>query len=388
MKPETRLVHGGRHPERQHGIVNPPVYRASTVIFPSVQALKAASAQPFSGVYYGRYGTPTTFALEEAVAELEGAHRAVATSSGLAAIAATLLAFLRAGDHCLIADNVYGPTRKFCDGMLARFGVAVEYYDPLIGAGIADLLRPQTRLVYLEAPGSLTFEMQDVPAITAAAHGVGAVTVMDNTWATPLYFDALAHGVDVSIHAATKYLVGHADAMLGVINTTEASFEPVKRSVVALGNCPGSEECALGLRGLRTLAVRLQRHQESALTVAQWLRARPEVARVLYPALPEDPGHALWRRDFKGASGLFGVVLQPTSQAAVTALLDGLELFGLGYSWGGYESLVIPAEPAALRTATAWQAEGPCLRLHIGLEDPQDLITDLEAGLARLRQAC
>ncbi len=387
MKPETRLVHCGRHPERQHGIVNPPVYRASTVIFPTVQALKAASEQPFNGVYYGRYGTPTTFALEEAVAELEGAYRAVATSSGLAAIAATLLAFLRAGDHCLIADNVYGPTRKFCDDTLARFGVAVEYYDPLLGAGIADLMRPQTRLVYLEAPGSLTFEMQDVPAITAAAHAAGAVAVMDNTWATPLYFNALAHGVDVSIHAATKYLVGHADAMLGVINTTEASFEPVKRSVVALGNCPGSEECALGLRGLRTLAVRLQRHQESALVVAQWLRAQPEVARVLYPALPEDPGHALWRRDFSGASGLFSIVLQPASAAAVTALLDGLELFGLGYSWGGYESLIIPADPHGLRTATAWRAEGPCLRLHIGLEDPQDLIADLEAGLARLRQA-
>lgn len=386
MKPETRLVHCGRHPERQHGIVNPPVYRASTVIFPSVQALKAASEQPFNGVYYGRYGTPTTFALEEAVAELEGAYRAVATSSGLAAIAATLLAFLRAGDHCLIADNVYGPTRKFCDDTLARFGVAVEYYDPLLGAGIADLMRPQTRLVYLEAPGSLTFEMQDVPAITAAAHAAGAVAVMDNTWATPLYFNALAHGVDVSIHAATKYLVGHADAMLGVINTSEASFELVKRSVVALGNCPGSEECGLGLRGLRTLAVRLQRHQESALTVAQWLRVQPEVARVLYPALPEDPGHALWRRDFSGASGLFSIVLHPASPAAVTALLDGLKLFGLGYSWGGYESLIIPADPVGLRTATAWQTTGPCLRLHIGLEHPQDLIADLEAGLARLRQ--
>lgn len=288
MHDETALAHLGRDPERFDGVVNPPVYRASTVLFPSLAALEAASRQPFTGTYYGRFGTPTTFALEEAMAALEGAHRAVAVESGLAAITTTLLAFLTPGDHLLMVDTVYGPTRLFCDGFLARLGVSTTYYSPALGTDIAALIRPETRLIFTESPGSLTFEVQDLPAICQVAHARGIPVALDNTWATPLYFKAFDHGVDVSIHAATKYVVGHADAMLGVINVAAAHYERIKKTAVALGHCAGSEECALGLRGLRTLAVRLARHQATALTLIDWLSARPEVRRVRYPAWPQD----------------------------------------------------------------------------------------------------
>lgn len=384
MKNDTRLVHAGRDPAAQSGAVNPPVYRASTITFSSVDALRAASRQPFEGMYYGRVGTPTTFALEEAVAELEGAYRAVSCSSGLAAIDIALMAFVKAGDHILVSDSVYGPTRGFCDRVLTRFGVEVDYFDPCV-SDLGECFRPNTRVVFLESPGSLTFEIQDVPALAAQAHDHGALVLMDNTWATPLYFNALSHGVDVSIHAATKYIVGHADAMLGVINCTRETFEPVKRSAVALGNCPGSEETALGLRGLRTLSVRLARHQQTALALAQWLGRRPEVARVLYPALADHPNHELWARDFRGASGLFSVLLRPTSETALKRMLDGLTLFSMGYSWGGYESLILPVAPEGLRTATKWRERGALLRIHAGLEDLDDLIADLEAGFERLK---
>lgn len=384
MKNDTRLVHAGRDPAAQSGAVNPPVYRASTIAFSSVDALRAASRQPFEGVYYGRVGTPTTFALEEAVAELEGAYRAVACSSGLAAIDIALMAFVKAGDHILVSDSVYGPTRGFCDRVLTRFGVEVDYFDPCV-SDLGACFRPNTRVVFLESPGSLTFEIQDVPALAAQAHDRGALVLMDNTWATPLYFNALSHGVDVSIHAATKYIVGHADAMLGVINCTRETFEPVKRSAVALGNCPGSEETALGLRGLRTLSVRLARHQQTALALARWLGRRPEVARVLYPALADHPNHELWARDFRGASGLFSVLLRPASETALKRMLDGLTLFSIGYSWGGYESLILPVAPEGLRTATKWRERGALLRIHAGLEDLDDLIADLEAGFERLK---
>lgn len=368
-------------------MVNPPVHRASTVVFETLDELERASRQPFETVYYGRHGTPTTFAFEAAMAELEGAYRAVAVSSGLAAITISLTAFAAAGDHVLIADTVYAPTRKFCDRVLTNAGVEVTYYDPAVGAGIRELIRSNTRVVFMESPGSLTFEVQDVPAIAAAARQAGAVSMIDNTWATPYCFDALAHGVDLSIHAATKYIVGHADAMLGVINAAEPVWETVKRSAVLLGNCPGSEELYLGLRGLRTLGVRLQRHEANGLALARWLQERPEVRRVLHPALAEDPGHSLWRRDFSGASGLFGVVLEPVERPALAAMLDGLERFGMGYSWGGYESLILPTDPAAYRSATRWDEAGTCLRIHAGLEDPDDLIADLEAGFERLARA-
>jgi cystathionine beta-lyase len=271
--------------------------------------------------------------------------------------------------------------------MLARHGVAVEFYDPLIGGAIAGLIRPETRLVYCESPGSLTFEVQDIPAIAAAARDQGAVVALDNSWASPLYFKPFAHGVDVSIHAATKYLVGHSDAMLGVVVTNEAVHEPLRAAAAEFGACPGSEETYLGLRGLRTLPVRLKRHMETAIQLGVWLKHRPEVACVMHPALPEDPGHGLWVRDFLGASGLFGVVLKPTPRAALAAMVDHLELFHMGFSWGGFESLILPVDPARVRSATSWRGEGPVLRFHAGLEDPDDLIADLEKGFVRLNAA-
>lgn len=385
MKRDTLIVSSGRKPEENFGIVNPPVYHASTVLFATVAELEAAVKDKFNCVYYGRFGTPTTFAFEEAVAEIEGGVRAVATSSGLSAVTCTLLAFLRAGDHLLMVDSAYQPTRNFCNSILKRLGVETTYYDPLISAGIAGLIRENTKAVFMESPGSLTFEVQDVAAISRAARAAGAVPILDNTWATPLHFRPFAHGVEVSIQAATKYIVGHADAMLGAIVTGDDHFLAIKATVTELGNAPGPDDCYLGLRGLRTLSVRLQRHQETGIKLARWLKARPEVARVLYPALPEDPGHALWKRDFTGASGLFGVVLHPAPKKAVAAMLDEMELFGMGFSWGGFESLILPVYPELTRSATKWRAQGPVLRIHAGLEDPDDLIADLEAGFERLR---
>lgn len=381
---ETLLVNAGRHPEEHHGTVNPPIYRASTILFPTLAALEEAQRHPDDGMSYGRLGTPTTRAFEEAMAEVDGAWRSIAVSSGLAAISTALLALLRHGDHILVTDNVYGPTRHFCDGFLSRFGVAVTYFDPTLGDAIATLFRPTTKAVFLEAPGSLTFEMTDVPAVSAIAHRHGALVLMDNTWATPVYFNAIAKGVDVVLHAATKYIVGHADAMLGVISATKEVYSSLRQGFHAMGQCPDADACYLGLRGLRTLAVRLERHQRNAMRVIEYLRTRPEVARILYPALPDDPGHAIWKRDYRGACGLFGIELQPFSQSAIRAMLDGLRLFGLGYSWGGYESLIVPAQPTGLRTVTTPQPRGPMLRLHVGLEDPQDLIADLDQGLDRL----
>jgi cystathionine beta-lyase len=380
QRPDTRLTHAGREPGRFHGFVNPPIYRGSTVLFPTVAGLEA-NDQDYT---YGRLGTPTVRALEEALAELEGGYRTLLTPSGLSAIATTLLALLSAGDHVLVSDSVYRPNRRFCDQVLKRLGVETTYYDPLIGGGIKDLIKKTTRVVFVESPGSQTFEVQDLPALAAAAHAAGAHMVMDNTWATPLYFKPFAHGADVSIQAATKYIVGHADAMLGAITTTEAAWPVLARAHENFGLCCGPEDIYLGLRGLRSLGVRLARHQASGIELARWLGSRPEVARVLHPALPSDPGHALWKRDFTGASGLFSIELKPVPHEAVAAMLDGLELFGMGYSWGGFESLILPFDPSAYRTATQWHGEGPSLRLHIGLEDVADLKADLEAGFARL----
>ena len=380
QKQDTRLAHAGREPGRYHGFVNPPIYRGSTVLFPTVAGLEA-NDQDYS---YGRLGTPTVRALEEALAELEGGYATRLTPSGLSAIATTLIALASGGDHVLVSDSVYRPTRRFCDHVLARLGVETSYYDPLVGAGIKDLMRSNTKVVFTESPGSQSFEVQDIPAIAKAAHAGGARVVMDNTWATPLYFKPFIHGVDVSIQAATKYIVGHADAMLGAITANEATWPLIARAHEDLGLCPGPEDVYLALRGLRSLGVRLPRHQASGLELARWLEARPEVARVLHPALPSDPGHALWQRDFTGASGLFAIVLEPVPGKAVAAMLDGLELFGMGYSWGGFESLILPFDPSAYRTATPWHAEGPALRLHVGLEDFGDLKADLDAGFGRL----
>jgi cysteine-S-conjugate beta-lyase len=381
QKPGTRLAHAGRDPKHFHGFVNTPIYRGSTILFPTAAALEA-NDQEFT---YGRLGTPTVKALAEAIAELEGGHATLLTPSGLSAIATTFLSLLSAGDHLLVSDSVYRPTRRFCDNVLKRLGVEITYYDPLVRAGIKDLIKPNTKVVFTESPGSQTFEVQDIPAIAAATHAAGALLILDNTWATPLFFKSFAHGADVSIQAATKYIVGHADAMLGAITANEAVWPKVARTHDELGLCAGPEDVYLGLRGLRSLGVRLARHQASAVALAEWLKARPEVARVIHPALPSDPGHAIWKRDFTGSSGLFAVVLKPTSKKAVAALLDGLELFGMGYSWGGYESLMVPAGLTTSRSAKPWHAVGRTVRIHAGLEDPEDLIADLADGLARYR---
>ncbi len=387
MKKDTLLLNSGRKPEDHHGIVNPPVYHASTIIRASVEAYEKAENTPFDGVYYGLHGTPTTFAFEEAVASLEDGYRAVATCSGLAAIAGALLAFLKAGDRLLMVDAAYSPTRRLCDGLLAGFGIETTYYDPLIGDGIADLLRKETAAVFVESPGSLTFEVQDVAAIAKAAHDAGATVIMDNTWSAGLYFAPFDHGVDVSIQAATKYIGGHSDLILGAITATEETFARVKRTCVSLGYHAAPDDCYLGLRGLRTLSTRLARHQETGLHLARWLARRPEVDRILHPALPGCPGHEVWKRDFTGACGLFGLVLKDYSSEAVAAMLDGMKVLAIGESWGGYESLILPTKPARNRTAVPWSATAPTLRIHAGLEDPEDLIDDLEKGLARLNGA-
>jgi cystathionine beta-lyase len=383
--PNTRLAHAGRDPDGSP-FVNPPVIHASTVLFDNVAQMKGKSETPARWTY-GRRGTPTSEALERAISDIEGAAGTVLTPSGASACDVALMSVLASGDHLLMIDSVYGPTRIFCEGVLKRFGVETTYYDPLIGADIASLIRPNTKAIFLEAPGSLTFEMPDLPAIVAVAREREILTLIDNTWATPLYFRPLDHGIDVSIMAATKYVVGHSDALVGTIACGPRAWKQVKSAHGDLGMFTGPDDMYLALRGLRTMAVRLAHHHRSALAVAEWFEGRPEVSRVLYPALPSDPGHAIWKRDFAGASGLFGVVMKGGNDEAVAAFLDHLELFGLGYSWGGFESLAIPAEPRAVRSAVPWKAEGALLRFHIGLEDTGDLIADLEAGLARWRSA-
>jgi cystathionine beta-lyase len=385
LKPETRLVTAGRDTKAQHGFVNPPVYHASTVLYPTAEDQVAHRSR----YQYGRRGTPTTEALENVLRALDGeACAGVALlPSGLSAISTALLAVASAGDHILVTDSVYRPTRVFCDGALKRMGVETAYYDPLIGADITKLFKPNTRAVFVETPGSQSFEMQDIPTIAKAAHGKGAVVLMDNTWATPLYFQAFEKGIDLSIQAGTKYIGGHSDIMFGCVSANAATFPGLKNTVNALGLCVGPDDVFLALRGLRTLGVRLARHNQSGLTVARWLAQRPEVQRVLYPALESDPGHAIWRRDFTGACGLFSVVLKPCPERAVHAFMNALTLFGMGFSWGGYESLVILFDCTEYRTATQWAPGGPTLRFHIGLEDPDDLIADLERGFAAMRAA-
>jgi cysteine-S-conjugate beta-lyase len=384
-RPATSLVTAGRDPRSNHGFVNPPVYHASTVLYPSAEDFLAHRAR----YQYGRRGTPTTEALEQVVQELEGPQCAgvALLPSGLAAVSAAFLSAVRAGDHVLVTDSAYGPTRAFCDHILTRLGVTVTYYDPLVGGGIAGLMQPNTRVVFTESPGSLSFEIQDIPAIAAVAHAKGALVLMDNTWATPLYFRALDFGVDMSIHAGTKYFGGHSDVMLGTVAANSATVADLRNFVRLNGLHLAPDDAYLSQRGLRTLAVRLERHYQSGLAVARWLEQRPEVLRLLHPAMPNHPGHALWKRDFTGASGLFSMVLKPVPQPAVFAFLDALELFGIGASWGGYESLAIPFDCTSLRTATRWAPGGPTVRVHIGLEAVEDLIADLEQGFAVLAQA-
>jgi cysteine-S-conjugate beta-lyase len=380
LQPTTRLATAARE-YNEHGAVNPAVYHASTITFPDMATLNNRE-QTYT---YGRKGTPTSRAFESAVAEMEGGHDCKAAPSGLAAITAALLAFLKSGDHLLMVDTVYWPVRHLCDTLLKGLGIETTYYDPLIGNNISALMRPTTRVVYCECPGSQTMEMQDVPVIAAAAHVGGAIAMIDNTWSGGHFYKAFDHGCDVSVQAATKYIIGHSDAMLGTVVCNKATWPQFKETFEAMGLFAGPDDMNLGLRGLRTLDVRLQRHMQSAIEVAQWLRARPEVETVLYPALSNSVGHDIWKRDFTGASGLFSIILKPTSQASVAAMVDGLELFSMGFSWGGFESLIVPFTPH--RSATKWETKGPALRLHIGMEHPDDLMRDLEEGFKRLKNA-
>ena len=380
----TQVGHLGRTPQKFLGAVNTPVFRATTMLFPTVADLEAAVRGEYQGIGYGLHGLPTVTDLQAAIAQLEGGHAALAVPSGLTATTLPLLALAKPGDHILVTDSVYGPTRRFCELHLKRLGVEVGYYDPLLGADIAREFRPNTRIVFVESPGSLTFDVQDVPAIARVAHARNALVIMDNSWATPLYFRAFDHGVDVSVHAATKYIGGHSDVLLGLIVGSAATFPVLHRLWTDMGVTASSDDCFLGLRGLRTLAVRLARHQASGIKVAEWLRTRPEVREVIHPALPGSRGHELWKRDFAGATSLFGMVLHPVAKERIDAMLDGMRLFSMGWSWGGFESLMIPIYPERVRTASRWDVGGPSLRLYIGLEDPDDLIADLGDGFARL----
>jgi cystathionine beta-lyase len=388
-RPATEVAHLGRDPRQHLGAVNTPVYRATTILFDTVAELEAAERGEYPGITYGLHGLPTVTDLQAAMAALEGGYAALAVPSGLAAITLALLAVTRAGDHVLVTDSVYGPTRRFCDHQLTRFGVTVTYYDPLIGAGIEREIRPATKIVFVESPGSLSFEVQDVPAIAAAAHARGALVLIDNTWATPLYFKPFDHGCDLSIHAGTKYIVGHSDAMMGIIScATRQLFETAKTACQSFGFHAAPDDCYPALRGLRTMGVRLRHHEKSGVEMAHWLKDRPEVDKVLHPALPDCPGHDNWKKQFKGSSGLFSFTLRDGySKNALAAMLDGMDIFGMGASWGGYESLLIPAHPDQYRTAVPWPKGKHLLRVHIGLEDVEDLKTDLVEGFDRLNRA-
>ena len=387
--PATTVVAAGRRPEWTAGVVNVPVWRASTILYDDVAALRAAAGRDtHHRLFYGRRGTPTQWSLAEALNELEpGAEGTFLYCSGVAAVAAALLSVLSPGDELLVTDSAYDPTRSFANGFLKRFGITTRYYDPLIGAGIADLIGKRTKAILLESPGSLTFEVQDVPAIVAAAKARGVATVLDNTWATPLNFPAIAHGIDLTVLACTKYVVGHSDVMLGSVTAGPGRFAKLRETSFALGQVASPDDCALAARGLRTMAVRLDKHRDSALRIAQWLADRPEVARVLHPALPSCPGHDIFIRDVDAATGLFSFALAGGDEASRAALIDGLDHFGIGYSWGGYESLALPVDPERYRTATTPDFGGALVRLQIGLEDADDLIADLDRGLARFREA-
>ncbi|WP_026973448.1 cystathionine beta-lyase [Aliagarivorans marinus] len=388
MKNNTKIVNAGRSPRWTQGLVNPPVSRASTVVFDSVKQMKEATGKRHDKtLFYGRRGTQTSFAFQEAMTELEGGAGCAIYPCGTAAITASLQSFLQAGDHLLMVDTVYEPTRDFCDKMLSRMGVETTYYDPMIGEGIEQLIKPNTRVIFLESPGSLTMEVQDVPAITRVAKQHDIVVMLDNTWASPLYFNAFDYGVDISIQAATKYLVGHSDVMLGTATANERCWDQLRENSYLLGQCASPDDIYLAMRGIRTLGVRLAQHQQSALKVANWLAARDDVDHVRHPALASCPGHEFFERDFSGSCGLFSFVMKGGNQQALTAMLDGMHHFKMGYSWGGYESLILGVNGVdKLRSATKWQQTGSLIRVHIGLEDVDDLIADLDAGLARFNQ--
>ncbi len=385
MKTDTKLTQLGRIPANQPSTVNVPIHRASTVLFGSMVQLHDVQQRWDRDEQiptYGVFNMPQALALENAVAEIEHGYRAMTYPSGLAAVAGALLACVKPGDHLLMTDSCYGPGRQFCETILRRFGVETTYYDPLIGSAIADLMRPNTSVVYTESPGSQTFEVQDIPAIAQAAHEKNALVILDNAWATGLFFDAFKHGVDLVVQPATKYYAGHSDVLIGLVVANEKNWPLLKETAYNMGQRTSPDDSYLALRGMRTMGVRMMRHQESARKIATWLQMQPDVARVLYPALPDDPGHELWKRDFTGATGLFSIELKPANEKQIASMIDGYKLFGLGYSWGGFESLVVPAFMS--RSVKKWQG-GPLIRYQIGLEDADDLIEDLRAGFARLR---
>jgi len=383
-KTDTILVTSGRKPEWTHGIVNPPIYRASTCLFDSYADMRARIADP-SGkkLFYGRKGTPTQWAFADAMTELENGEGTMLYPSGIAAVTGAILALVKSGDHILLTDSAYDPTRSFADGFLKTMDVETTYYDPLIGSDIKSLLKPNTSVILTETPGSLTFEVQDLPAIIAAAQDHGAYVITDNTWATPLLLNPLEMGADITVHAITKYVGGHSDIMLGSATANKRTFKKLQRTAFQMGQTVSPDDAALALRGLRTLGVRLKQHEENALLIAAWLSERPEVERVLHPAFEDCPGHDIWARDFGGASGLFSIVMKNGDYPDTAVMVDDMKLFKMGFSWGGFESLILPSDPSHCRSAVPWQANGPLLRLHIGLEDPEDLIDDLAAALAR-----
>ncbi|SNT21356.1 cystathionine beta-lyase [[Luteovulum] sphaeroides subsp. megalophilum] len=383
LKYDTILTHAGRDPARHLGAVNTPVYRASTILFPTLAALEAKEG---TKLRYGRRGTPTTHALEDAVCALEKADRALLAPSGVSAISTILMSFAEPGAHILMTDSAYGPARKFCEFTLRRFGVETTYYDPTAGAGIEALIRPETKLIWMESPGSQTFEVQDVSAIAEVAHRHGIVTAIDNTWSGGYFCQPLTQGVDISIQAGTKYISGHSDLLLGTIACRAEHYDRLRETYLRFGVCVGADDAFLALRGLRTMAVRMAHHHESGLEVANWLLQQEEVCRVMHPGLPGDPGHALWQQQFTGASGLFGFVLRSVDRPALGRMFDGLSLFGMGSSWGGFESLLVPSNPSVYRTATTWAPGGQTVRIHVGLEDPADLIAELRAAFDRLRE--
>lgn len=385
MKLETMMVHAGQAGAGYMGVVNMPPHRASTILFDSLSDFHKADNGEWPLPGYARYGSPSTIALEETLAKLDDADYSIVFSSGLAAIANAILAFCGAGDHMLMIDNAYGCTRRLCDQQLKQLGIEVTFYDPTIGAGIEKLIQPNTKVVFCESPGSLTFEMQDIPAIAEVAHKHGALVIADCTWASPLYFKAFEKGVDIVMHSATKYMSGHSDVVMGVLSCKDEHYKTLLRTARNYGSCPSADNCYLVARGLRTMQLRMEKQMKNAMTIAQWFQTRPEVERVLYPMLPDDPGHALWKRDMTGGASLFGVLLKPCSDESLAAMLDGLDHFGMGYSWGGFESLVITYNAKRIRTATEWKHEGPNLRFNIGLEHVDDLIEDLDAGFARLK---
>jgi len=389
IKPATRLVQAGRRAEWTRGVVNVPVWRGSTVLYDNVAHMRATGAGDLhEKLFYGRKGLPTQWSLADALTSLEpGAEATFLYPSGVAAIAAALLSVLSPGDELLLVDSAYDPTRGLATGLLARMGITTRFYDPLVGAGIAELIGPATRAIFLESPGSLSFEVQDIPAIVQVAKAKGITTILDNTWATPLFFPAIEKGIDLTVLACTKYVVGHSDAMLGSVTAAPSHWAGLRDTSFQLGQVASPDDAYLGSRGLRTMGVRLAHHQQSALTIAEWLTEQPGVAQVLHPALPSCPGHEIFTRDFLGSSGLFAFVLDGGNDAARTAMLDGLAHFGLGFSWGGYESLAIPADPHRYRSVTKRDFAGPLVRLQIGLEDTDDLIADLDRGLARFRAA-